>query len=173
VTRTDTLSRMLVVLFVVGILAGACGSSDDGSAAATLVSSTQSSETSEPDVEAPILPGEPLVDGIPQVTLLGPGSADADEYPLFRWEAVPGAGLYQLVVSDSSGPIWAWEGLELEVRLGAVDDKPPTDYGGPSLVGASCWSVTALNDARHVVAASELVPVSPGSEAALACSVGG
>jgi hypothetical protein len=132
-----------------------------------------STETTTTAPAATISQGEALVDGVPGITLTGPASRDAGAYPLFMWEPATGAFSYQLVVIDSVGPIWAWQGETTEVRLGGVDGEPPADYGGPALTEASCWSVVALDAQDHTIAASDLVPVAPGNEPTPTCSPGG
>jgi hypothetical protein len=170
--RTHWLTKRLVVVAVGGLVAAACSCSSGATTAPTTLSS-QASETTVTEAVAPILPGESIVAGIPVVELAGPSSADAGEYPLFGWEPVTGAASYQLVISGPSGPIWAWEGSATEIRLGALESEPPAGYGGPRLAGPSCWSVVALDTDGHVVAASEVVPVSPGEEPAQSCALAG
>jgi hypothetical protein len=166
------MTRYLTLALVGGLLAAACSTST-GDATVSTTQSTEGSDSTVADTPVVILPGEPIVDGFPTVKLSGPGSTGAGEYPLFGWEAVSGATTYQLVVSGPSGPTWAWEGPATEIRYGAVDSEPPAGYGGPRLTEPSCWSVVALDADSHAVAASGVVPVSPGSEPAQTCAPGG
>jgi hypothetical protein len=132
--------------------------------------STQGTSSTTADTAAVLQEGESLVEGIPLVALLSPGSIGAGAYPVFRWDQVAAAEEYQLVVSAAAGPIWAWEGSATEIRLGAVASEPPAGYGGPSLTEAVCWSVVALDAEGHAVAASAVVPVSPVDEPNIGCS---
>jgi hypothetical protein len=170
--HTRRLTRCLAVIVVAGLVAAACSSSTDDTTASTTLSN-QASDTTVADAVVLILPGDSIVAGFPVVELAGPSSAGAGEYPLFGWEPVSGAASYQLVVSEPSGPIWAWEGSETEIRFGALESEPPAGYGGPGLTGPSCWSVVALDADGHVVAASEVVPISPSDEPAQSCALTG
>ena len=108
--------------------------------------------------------GEPLGgDAAPgeAVELVAPGEDDAGETPTFEWEPVEGASTYRLVVLNAQGQAtWAWEGAETSVPLGGVADRPEGSEG-PVLTPGSSWSVAALDAEGHVLAASELRPVSP------------
>ena len=169
---THRLTKRLVIFAVGGLVAAACSSSTGDATVSTSLSS-QGSDTTATAAATPILPGESIVAGFPVVDLVGPSSSGAAEYPLFGWEPITGAASYQLVVSGPSGPIWAWEGSESEIRLGALESEPPAGYDGPRLSGPSCWSVVALDADGHVVAASEVVPVSPGDDPAQSCALTG
>jgi hypothetical protein len=170
--RTRWLTKGLAVVAVGGLFAAACSSSTGDTTVSTTMPS-QDSDTTVTAMATLILPGESIVAGFPVVDLVGPSSSGAGEYPLFGWEPVTGAASYQLVVSGPSGPTWAWEGSETEIRLGALESEPPAGFGGPGLAGPSCWSVVALDADGHVVAASEVVPVSPGDEPAQSCALTG
>lgn len=161
--------RMLAAVAAVAVLAASCSAPDssDPPRQDTSVESESGSATTPT-----IASGEVLLDGLPTVELTGPPSARAGHYPLFSWEPVPAAATYQLVVSDPTGPIWAWEGTETLIRFGGLIEEPPPDYGGPSLDGPACWSVVAVDTNGHVVAASAVVPVTPGDEAFVACTPG-
>ncbi len=101
----------------------------------------------------------PGVDSV--VELRGPAETGAGSIPTFEWSAVDGAGAYRLVVKDAQGnATWAWEGTDTAIALGAVPDREEGD-GGPILTEGSFWSVVALDGEGHVVAVSELRPVSP------------
>ena len=164
-TRLRTIGFLVVGAF----LAAACGSVGD-SVTTSVIPSTQGTSSTIASAAAVIHEGESLVEGFPLVALLGPGSIGAGAYPVFRWLPVAAAERYQLVVSVAAGPIWAWEGSATEIRLGAVASEPPAGYGGPSLTETACWSVVALDAEGHAVAASAVVPVSPGDEANIGCS---
>jgi hypothetical protein len=164
-TRLGTIGLLVVGAF----LAAACSSVGDSVTTST-VPSTQGTSSTIADKAALIPEGESLVEGIPLVALLGPGSIGAGAYPVFRWNSVAAAEKYQLVVSAAAGPIWAWDGSATEIRLGAVASEPPAGYGGPSLTETACWSVVALDAEGHAVAASAVVPVSPGDEPNIGCS---
>jgi hypothetical protein len=183
--RTRWLTKGLVVVAVGGLVVAACSSSTGDTTVSTALSSQgsdttvstalsgQGSDTTVTATATLILPGESIVAGFLVVDLVEPSSSGAGEYPLFGWEPVTGAASYQLVVSGPSGPTWAWEGSETEIRLGALEGEPPSGYGGPRLAGPSCWSVVALDADGHVVAASEVVPVSPGDGPAQSCALTG
>ncbi len=108
--------------------------------------------------------GEPLGgDAAPgeAVQLVAPEEQGAGETPTFEWEPVEGASTYRLVVLNAEGQAtWAWEGAETSVPLGGVADRPEGSEG-PVLTPGSSWSVAALDAEGHVLAASELRPVSP------------
>jgi len=108
----------------------------------------------------PAVAGESVA-GIKKITVLGPPERNAGQTPMFSWKPAPGASTYQVVVLAPDGPLWAWQGEETKVRLGGLPTKPPAGTSGPVLVAGSCWSVTALDEAGHVVAASSLRPASP------------
>ncbi len=101
------------------------------------------------------------IEGVKKVVLLGPPERNAGGTPTFSWKPVRGARTYQLVVLAPDGPLWAWQGEEAKVRLGGLPEKPPAGTRGPVLVAGSCWSVTALDDGGHVVAASSMRVASP------------
>lgn len=116
--------------------------------------------------------GQPLVEGLPQLEVLGPPEARAGEVPLFTWERVEEAATYHLVVLGPDGPLWAWEGEETEVLLGALPFERPPGMGGPVIVAGTCWSVVALDADGHVVAASAFLPVSPAESVGHICVPG-
>jgi len=116
--------------------------------------------------------GQPLLKGLPQVEVLGPPESGAGEVPVFSWESVEGAATYDLVVLGPDGPLWAWQGKETEVALGALPFERPPGMGGPVIAAGSCWSVIALNADGHVVAASDFLPVSPAESIGHICVPG-
>lgn len=107
--------------------------------------------------------GDPVAEaaGVEGIELVAPDEDGAGKVPTFEWEAVEGASTYRLVVLNGEDqPIWAWEGAETEVVLGAVPDRPEGE-AGPVVTEGSTWSVAALDDEGHVIALSEERAVSP------------
>lgn len=95
------------------------------------------------------------------VELKAPPEEGAGEVPTFEWEPVDGAVAYRMVVLDAGGQaVWAWEGPDTSVSLGGVPDRPE-GAEGPVLTPGSTWSVAALDERGHVVAASPARPASP------------
>ncbi|MCI0686381.1 MAG: hypothetical protein L0Y54_03955 [Sporichthyaceae bacterium] len=99
---------------------------------------------------------------MPRVEVVGPPATGAGEVPLFSWKPVDAVALYDLVVVGPDAPIWAWRGTSTEIRLGGLPVERPPGLGGPVIAAGSCWSVVALDAAGHVIAASGVLPVSPG-----------
>jgi len=95
------------------------------------------------------------------VELTAPPEEGAGEVPTFEWSGVEGAAGYRLAVLNADGEVlWAWEGEETSIPLGAVADRPEGTYG-PVLTPGSTWSVVALDPTGAVVAVSGVRPVSP------------
>ena len=150
------------------MIIGACSPSDksDGTAlddgAATTVGG-----------QAGVAPaGAPLIEGLPMVVVLGPPESDAGDVPLFRWEAVAGAAIYDVAVIGPDGPLWAWQGAETEVYLGGLPFERPPGWAGPVIAPGSCWSVVARDADGHVFAVSEFLPISPGGSPGHTCVPG-
>jgi Tol biopolymer transport system component len=135
-------------------------------------SGAPAAELDEPGVErhAPSALAAAPSKGLKKVVVLGPPERNAGKTPVFAWKPVRGASTYQLVVLAPDGPLWAWQGEQTKVRLGGLPGKPPPGLSGPILVAGSCWSVAALDDAGHVVAASDLRRASPNG-AKVRCGV--
>jgi len=97
------------------------------------------------------------------VTLLEPATAGAGPLPTFRWEPVAGAAEYVLAVLTQSGePIWAWQGAETSVMLGAWDVAPAdVNVPGPLIAEASVWFVAAFDATGAPIAVSEMRPIAP------------
>lgn len=99
--------------------------------------------------------------GLESVKLLTPVDG-AGEKPLFAWEAVSGAGYYQLVVFDEAGkPYWAWEGNGTQIHLGGTQDQPPLESSGPVIESGYSWAVIAYDAQGNVLASSDVRPISP------------
>jgi hypothetical protein len=107
--------------------------------------------------------GEPFITGpgLEPVKLLTRVDG-AGEKPLFAWEAVLGAGYYQLVVFDEAGkPYWAWEGSGTQIHLGGTQEQPPAGSSGPVIESGYSWAVIAYDAEGNVLASSEVRPISP------------
>ncbi len=154
---------------------GTAGTEDEADDVAEPDESEAPEDTSEPDdppatsttVAGP--QGEPLVDGLAPIELLGPPETDAGAAPLFSWGAVDGAATYRLALLGPEGPIWSWTGETTEVYLGGLEFEQPAGWAGPQLVDGSCWSVSAHDAAGDVIAVSGFVSVSAGPDAGPAC----
>ena len=155
----STIRTLLIGLVVIG---AACG----GSASST----TRGSVTTMGTVQVPR--GQPLLEGVPVITVLAPGENEAGEAPQFGWEPVEGATRYLLAVLGPEGPLWAWQGPETEVYLGGLPFARPPGWAGPVIVPGTCWSVVAVGVDGHVIAVSEFLPVSPGESAGHTCTPG-
>jgi hypothetical protein len=96
-----------------------------------------------------------------KVELVAPGTTGAGKIPKFEWRSVDGSSAYRLVVQNADGDaVWAWEGIETSIELGAVPGREE-GHGGPILTPDSTWCVIALDADGHVIAVSTLRPVSP------------
>jgi hypothetical protein len=96
-----------------------------------------------------------------KVELVAPGTTGAGKIPTFEWRSVDGSSAYRLVVQNADGDaVWAWEGTETSIELGAVPGREE-GHGGPILTPDSTWCVVALDADGHVIAVSTLRPVSP------------
>jgi hypothetical protein len=156
-------------LLVTGTACGGTAGPTDGGGTSDPTDDTRTSST----VQDPPAPrGQPLIEGLPAITALGPPEGGAGEAPLFSWGPVPGASRYSLAVLGPEGPLWAWQGEETEVYLGGLPFERPPGWAGPVIVAGSCWSVVALDAAGHVVAASEFLPVSPADAPGHECVPG-
>jgi hypothetical protein len=101
--------------------------------------------------------------GLAAVTLVEPATAGAGPLPTFRWEPVTGAAGYVLAVLTQSGePIWAWQGVETSVMLGAWAVAPAdVNVPGPLITEAGVWFVAAFDATAAPIAVSEMRPVAP------------
>jgi hypothetical protein len=163
-TRPARLIQLLAAALLV-VLGTACGGD-------TPASPSGEDTTTVPPVEA-VPRGQALIEGLPVITILGPLESDAGEAPLFRWSPVDGAARYSLAVLGPDGPLWAWQGEETDVYLGGLPFERPPGWAGPVIVPGTCWSVVALDTDGHVVAVSELLPVSPAESPGHVCIPGG
>jgi hypothetical protein len=154
-----------------------------GAAALVLIAASacapEGTNTSQPagstgttGTEGPAPTGVPLVEGLPAIEVLGPPETDAGQAPLFRWKPVEGAASYHLAVLGPDGPLWAWQGTETEVYLGALPFERPAGWAGPVIVTDTCWSVVAHDADGHVTAASPFLPVSPTDSPGKECVPG-
>ncbi|MCP3937406.1 MAG: hypothetical protein GY708_18795 [Actinomycetia bacterium] len=145
---------LLSGILTMGALAGtACGGSSESD-------SDPEPSTTLTTAEPPR--SEPIVEGVPEVKVLGPVAGSTDPAPLFEWEPVPDAVNYQLVVGGPGGPIWGWQGTDTAVWLGGSSNEPHPAMSSPELVEGACWSVAGLDDDGHVVAVSHLFALLPG-----------
>ena len=171
-----TPARLVRRLVLGGLLvtATACGGGTsgptDGGGTSDPTDDTRTSSTLQ---DRPAPRGQPLIEGLPSITALGPPERDAGDAPLFSWDPVPGTARYSLAVLGPDGPLWAWQGEETEVYLGGLPFERPPGWAGPVIVAGSCWSVVAHDAAGHVVAVSEFLPVSPGESPGHTCVPGG
>ena len=95
------------------------------------------------------------------ITLSTPESGNGS-HPLFRWDEVSGADLYQLYLFDpEGGAYWAWEGTATEIYLGGFDTEPDPDVDGPILLEPMEWAVVAVTEDGTFLASSKLTPVAP------------
>jgi len=164
--------RVLTVLVIVAI---ACGDSADPERDGGLgpATSSGSGTTSSPVNGRDVAPtGLPLIDGLPVIDVFAPSESDAGDVPLFRWEAVEGAAEYSLAVRGPDGPLWAWRGTGTQIYFGGLPFERPPGWAGPVMVAGSCWSVLALDRSGHVMAVSELLPVSPAESPGHSCVPG-
>ena len=130
----------------------------------------QSAEPANPTIPAAttlpsaIVPSEPVIsgEGIVVIEQTTP-TENAGTFPLFQWEAVPGAVSYTLVVKTTEGrPYWSWEGAETSVFLGGGGSEPPPSGSvGPRLFEPMTWTVYAFAADDRLVGASARRPISP------------
>jgi hypothetical protein len=123
-------------------------------------------------VVGPAPTGVSLVDGLPGIEVLGPPAEEAGDAPRFSWEPYPGAASYRVAVRGPEGPLWAWQGDATAVYLGGLPFPRPAGWAGPVIAAGSCWSVVARDGAGHVIAVSDLLPVSPGQSTGHSCVPG-
>lgn len=152
----------------------ACGGGDDGGTTEatdtpTAVEDTTESETSSsstpPTTERATTTTVAVIEsplaaiGVVPIEWTGP-SESAGDRPTLAWTAAPGAVEYRVVVTDeaSGRPIWAWQGTDISVPLGAglIDGQE-----GPRLTAAAFVDVFALGSDGTIVAASGPQPISP------------
>ena len=195
-----TSARRLGVVVVVALLsavgAGACAGDDSGddsgddavsgsvgtepptpstapAPSTTPGRSTTPTTATEPTMPASVAPGEPLLEGLDPIRVLGPPGADAGPTPAFEWEPVAGAESYRLVVLGPDGPVWAWEGPETKIWLGGFGVEPTPGATRLGIVDETCWSVVGRDAERSIVAASPLLPISPSGAATHTCTPDG
>lgn len=109
---------------------------------------------------AGVIQGEPVIPGFPLITVFTP-SAGGGTRPLLRWESVPDASLYSVVVYDTAGePYWGTLTDEAQTYVGGphqiVEDRP-----GPRVADGGAWSVVALDAGGRPLAGSGIAPISP------------
>lgn len=97
--------------------------------------------------------------GLPGITLLTPAAGEGPR-PVLRWEPVPGADSYLVILRDGveAAASWVWRGSDTQVRVGYVTDP---GFGGPELQPGMVWSVLALDDRDLPVAQSGERPIAP------------
>lgn len=181
------MSRVWYGVLAFLLLAGAACSSSDSTEnpSSDADGSGPSGQTAEPEPERgdnetePADPtaaappeGRTFIEGMAKLTVIGPPAGGAGEDPLFIWESVSGADAYDLAVLGPDGPLWSWRGPETEVRMGGLPFERPPGVGGPSIGVASCWSVVALDQEGHVIAASQFLPVAAGESTGHTCTPG-
>jgi hypothetical protein len=159
--RLSTLAVVAAALSVPAGLAaaGAAGPPDAGAAPSTsLAPETTGAESSGIEPTVADATGE-----LAALTLLEPATTGAGPLPTFGWEPVAGAAEYVLAVLTQSGePIWAWQGAETSVMLGAWDVAPAdANVPGPLITEASVWFVAAFDATAAPIAVSEMRPIAP------------
>jgi hypothetical protein len=115
-------------------------------------------------IPSAIVPSEPVITGKGIVVIQQTTSTEnVGTFPLFQWEAVPGAVSYTLVVKTAEGrPYWFWEGAETSVFLGGGGSEPPPEGSvGPRLFEPMTWTVYAFAADDRLVGASARRPISP------------
>ena len=116
--------------------------------------------------------GQAVLVELPAIEILAPGDSEAGSVPLFRWEPFDAAVTYQLTVLGAEGPLWAWQGEATEVYLGGLPFERPPGWAGPTLDTAACLSVRARDAEGDVIAASAMLPLSPGPALGHTCLPG-
>jgi hypothetical protein len=149
---------------------GATSPAGTGPEASASATTGAGSASTTPGAPAPS--GEPLVAGVPPIVVLAPAAENAGDAPRFAWEPVESASGYSLAVLGPDGPVWGWQGEETEIYLGGLPFERPPGWAGPVLPEAACWSVIARGADGHVVAVSELLPVSPAAAPDFDCVPG-
>lgn len=150
------------------LLLAACGGSDSVETTIDGAPPTSAATVADP---AAVPTGQPLAPSdFPHVTALGPSTTNAGEVPTFSWDPAPEAATYHLVVLGPELPLWAWQGTDSEVTFG-LPERLADPNSGPQIAAGSCWSVIALDADGTAIAASDLIPVSPG-ESNHECSPG-
>lgn len=158
--------RWLPLALVVMLMLSACGSDDDQSGDTTTTpTGSDGGEVMPPN-------GQPLVEGLPVITVLSPAESDAGVAPLFSWEPVEAADRYFVSVLGPDGPLWGWQGSATQIYFGGLPFERPPGWAGSDLVPGSCWSVFARGADGHVMAVSEFLPVSPGDSPGHTCTPG-
>jgi hypothetical protein len=159
--------QLLMTLVVIVFLAAACSAPASGNVAAPESAATPAAVKTSLPASPTAAPAEVQVTpflsapGLASLKLLT-SAQNAGAWPLFEWEAVPGAQRYQLIVFDETGdPYWAWEGTKSQVYMGGTDLQPPDESSVPSIQPGYTWVVVAYDPADAVVAASEIRPISP------------
>lgn len=154
--------RRLASLVAVVALATSCSSGPGDGGTDMTTTETESPVTTEAAVVEDLARPETLA-GLTEVTLLGPEPTDVGAVPRFSWDPVDGAAMYRLSVLGTAGPIWAWQGSDTTVWLGAVESEPSPGAGGVRLVEPGYWSVAAIDTTGAVLALSGLRTISPDS----------
>lgn len=107
--------------------------------------------------------GKPFISGsgIGTIKLLT-DTRGAGAKPLFKWQTVPEAARYELIVYDQAGaPYWAWDGTQTQIYLGGTESQPSADSAGPSLDAGYSWTVVAFDGNDKVIASSATRSISP------------
>jgi hypothetical protein len=152
IARPRTSSRTVLALAIALSILASCGGDPGGESA-----DGPRSGVPGPTVTVAV---PSALESLPTVELTEPGSSAVGETPRFGWRPVEGAAEYRLVVTDATGPVWAWQGPETTVRFGGVDDPQP-GYIGIRLLDPGWWSVAALDGDGRVMAVSVRRSVSP------------
>jgi hypothetical protein len=98
---------------------------------------------------------------VEQVTLLTPKQGKGIR-PVFRWEPVPDAANYLLVVQNKKGrAYWSWQGTETEVPMGGGEKPTKPGSGGPRVADGYRWIVSAFGAGGELLAISKRRPISP------------
>lgn len=136
--------------------------SSAASAPAAEATTTAASTTVEPattSTEPPAVTSPLAAVGVAPIEWTGPAGPAGDR-PLLSWEGSAGASEYRVVVTDATTlrPIWAWQGTETSVPLGAglIDGQE-----GPRLTAPAIVDVFAIGADGTIVAASGPQPITP------------
>lgn len=119
-------------------------------------------EDGEADRVTPVDAGEiaPVLDlDLPGVTLVTARHGEGPR-PVLRWEPVPDAANYLVVLRDGveAPASWVWRGTNVEVQVG-FGDRP--GLGGPEVRPGMVWSVLAFDADDAPIAQSDERPIAP------------
>lgn len=136
------------------------GSTSSAADVATVPTSTPTSiATTVPATTRPLTPFAEVADA--SIELRVPATGNGPK-PLLRWEPVPGAVAYHVIVNTlDGGPYWGWRGAASQVWLGGSPTEPAADTEGPMLVGPMLLTVVATGADGLPVAGLGPVEIAP------------